>query len=50
MVIVWFVISRKRLESGYGLDKGGDGWFGGFDGGFVAEFAESLTADGADGG
>jgi hypothetical protein len=33
-----------------GLDEGGDGWFAGFDGGFVALVAEGFAGDGADGG
>jgi hypothetical protein len=32
------------------VDERGDGRFRGFEGGFVAEVAESLTGDGADGG
>ena len=33
-----------------GLDKRGDGGFGGFDGGFMTEVAEGLAGDGAYGG
>ncbi len=33
-----------------GLDEGRDGGFGGFDRGGVAEVAEGLAGDGADGG
>ena len=33
-----------------GLDERGDGGFGGFDGRFMAEVAEGLAGDRADGG